>query len=173
MELTGKERELKPSEIISTRSDTRGVITYVNSAFTAVSGYSREEALGKPHLIIRHPDMPRAVYFLMWQALKSGEEFFGVTKNRCKNGDHYWACGSFQPDKENGELIGYRSTRQGLIGVGKNALKREFDRLYREVREVELAQPRPQQIEAGLEALTRLLKKRGHAGYEDYARRAL
>jgi len=170
VELTGHERVLKRSEIISTRSDTRGVITFLNDTFTAVTGYDRAEAMGRPHRIIRHPDMPRAVYFLMWRALKAEKQFFAVTKNRCKNGDHYWTLGYFQPDYKDGILIGYRSTRQGLFD---ETLKGEFDELYRLVREVELAKPRVEQVDAGLEMLSKQLKKRGYADYETFAKRAL
>ncbi len=169
-ELTGRERPLVPSEIISTQTDTRGVITYINKAFTQVTGFSREDAVGRPHNLIRHPDVPRGLYYLLWDAIKSGEQFFAVTKNRCKNGDHYWTLGMFQPNFAGDEITGFRSTRKGLRD---EALKAEFDDLYRAVRRVELEKPRPRQVEAGHKALKKQLKKHGYRDYESFARRAL
>ncbi len=169
-ELTGKERKLLPSEIISTQTDPRGLITFANGVFTKVTGFSREEVLGRPHNLIRHPDVPRALYYVLWSTIKDGHQFFGVTKNRCKNGDHYWTLGMFQPNFEGDEITGFRSTRKGLKDEG---LKAEFDELYRAVRRVELEKPRPRQVEAGYKALKKQLKKHGYADYEAFARRAL
>lgn len=169
-ELSGKERKLLSSEIISTRTDTRGLITFANGVFSKVTGYSRDEVLGRPHNLIRHPEVPRALYYVLWEAIKSGEQFFGVTKNRCKNGDYYWTLGMFQPSYESGEISGFRSTRKGLHD---ESLKEAFDELYRAVRRVELEKPRPEQVQAGYKALHRQLKKRGFSDYESFARRAL
>ncbi|MFO7582855.1 PAS domain-containing protein [Guyparkeria sp.] len=171
-ELSGRERELLESEIISTRTDERGVIKFINPVFTQVTGYSREDALGKPHNLIRHPDVPRAVYYLLWDQIREKRDrFFAVTKNVCKNGDHYWTIGYFQPEiGANGEITGFRSTRHGLH---EPKLKKEFDQVYRQVREEELKHPRPKQIEAGLEALNRWLGKKGYPDYESFAKRSL
>jgi len=168
--LTGVERLLKDSEIICSRTDPRGVITFINSTFTHVTGFERDEALGKPHNIIRHPNVPRALYYLMWETIRQGETFFGITLNRCKNGDHYWTLGYFHPDECNGEIIGYRSTRRGLR---KEELKRQVAQLYKTVRQAELAKPRNEQIEVGLNCLQKELKKLGYSDYQDFAKLAL
>lgn len=168
--LTGNERILLRSEIISTRTDERGLITFANHKFSDVTGYARDEILGMPHNIIRHPDVPRAVYKVMWDVIKNGEQFFGVTKNRCKNGDYYWTLGYFQPETEHDTITGYRSTRQGLHD---DNLKQEFEELYQNVRQTELKFPRSEQIEAGLECLMKQLKRRGFSDYQTFARRAL
>ena len=170
--LTGQERLVKVSESISTRTDSRGVIESVNAAFIAVSGFTSDEALGKPHNLIRHPDIPRAVYHALWEGIKSGEIFFAVTKNRCKNGDHYWTLGYFKPSFQDGtrEIIGYRSTRKGLYDT---QLKHRFDELFSEVRKVELSCPRSEQVQAGLMALAKGLKKRGFSDYQAMSRLAL
>ncbi len=171
-ELSGRERELLESEIISTRTDPRGLITFINPVFTQVTGYTKDDALGKPHNIIRHPDVPRAVYYLLWHRIKEQRErFFAVTKNVCVNGDHYWTIGYFQPEiGKDGEVTGFRSTRHGLHAP---KLKKEFDQLYRQVRDEELRVPRPEQVEAGVEALNKRLKKKGYSDYESFARRTL
>ncbi|HHQ69781.1 MAG TPA: PAS domain-containing protein [Halothiobacillaceae bacterium] len=169
--LSGQERELKESEIISTRTDHRGVITFINPMFTKVTGFTKEDAIGKPHNLIRHPDVPRCVYKLLWDEIKQGNKFFAVTKNRCKNGDHYWTLGYFQAEtNKDGEITGFRSTRHGLHDP---KLKKDFDQLYKQVREEELQYPRPQQIDAGMELLYKLLKKRGFDQYEAFAKQAL
>ena len=170
--LTGQERQVKSSEIISTRTDPQGLIVFANSVFLAVTGYASDEVQGKPHNIVRHPDVPRVIYSVLWQTLRDGETFFGVTKNRTKGGDHYWTLGYFHPDMKAGgnEIIGYRSTRKGFHD-GK--LKQRFDELFSEVRQAELAQPRAEQVKAGLEALKKGLKKRGFSDYQSMSRLAL
>jgi len=168
--LTGVERLLKDSEIICSCTDPHGLITFVNTTFTYVTGFERDEALGKPHNIIRHPDVPRALYYLLWETIRQGETFFGITINRCKNGDHYWTLGYFHPDIRDGEIIGYRSTRRGLR---KEELKQQVAQLYKTVRKAELAKPRYEQIEAGLNCLQKELKKLGYSDYQDFAKLAL
>lgn len=110
---TGVERTFAESELIVSKTDLNGRITYVNRTFTKVSGYSEAEALGQPHCIIRHPAMPRAAFALMWETIRSGREFFGYVVNLCKNGDHYWTLAHVTPSFDRqGEMIGYHSTRR-------------------------------------------------------------
>ncbi|MDG5500792.1 PAS domain-containing methyl-accepting chemotaxis protein [Marinobacter sp. BGYM27] len=94
-----------------TTTDLKGVITYCNDEFVAISGFSRDELVGQAHNIIRHPDMPQSVFKHMWDTLKSGTAWMGIVKNRCKNGDHYWVSAYVTPVRENGELVGYESVR--------------------------------------------------------------
>lgn len=169
---TDLERVLLRSEIISTRTNPHGLITFVNPVFCTVTGYRKDEVLNKPHNIIRHPDVPRAVYRMMWDEIKSGNQFFGVTKNCCKHGAYYWTIGYFQPEiGASGEITGFRSTRHGLHS---QALKEEFEELYHNVRQTELKYPHSmEQIVAGTECLSKQLKKRGFPDYQTFARRAL
>lgn len=109
--ITGRERALpKDRELISV-TDTRGIITDCNDAFVEVSGFSREEMIGKAHNIVRHPDVPPAVFADMWDNLKQRRPWMGVVKNRCKNGDHYWVDAYVTPMFDNGEVVGYESVR--------------------------------------------------------------
>ncbi|RMF51706.1 MAG: PAS domain S-box protein, partial [Bacteroidetes bacterium] len=78
-------------------TDTRGVITYANSKFCEVSGYSLEELIGKPHNIIRHPDMPKDVFKELWDTIKAGKIWQGEVKNRRKDGSHYWVLATVGP----------------------------------------------------------------------------
>lgn len=100
-------------EIIST-TNLKGMITSVNDTFVRVSGFSREELIGKSHNMVRHPDMPAAAFEDMWTHLKAGKHWMGMVKNRCKNGDYYWVDAYVTPIFENGEVTGYESVRVAL-----------------------------------------------------------
>lgn len=92
-------------------TDLNSYITHVNDAFVKVSGYSREEMLGLPHNLVRHPDMPKAAFADMWRTLKQGEPWTGIVKNRPKHGGHYWVRANAIPQVRNGKTIGYMSIR--------------------------------------------------------------
>lgn len=96
--------------LIST-TDLKGQITYCNKAFIEISGFSATELLRAPHNLVRHPDVPSAVFEHMWQTLKQGQPWMGVVKNRCKNGDHYWVSAYVTPILEKGQVTGYESVR--------------------------------------------------------------
>ena len=100
----------KGGRLIST-TDLKGVITYCNDEFEEISGFAREELIGQAHNIIRHPDMPPAVFKDMWDYLKAGKAWMGVVKNRAKSGDHYWVSAYVTPIRENGQMVGYESVR--------------------------------------------------------------
>ena len=87
--LRGRERSFPAEQHLISATDTRGIITYCNDEFAEISGFTREELVGSPHNLVRHPDMPPAVFAHMWDYLKSGRSWMGIVKNRCKNGDHY------------------------------------------------------------------------------------
>ncbi|WP_319486307.1 PAS domain-containing protein [uncultured Cohaesibacter sp.] len=111
--LTGTERFFEESEIIVSKTDLKGRVTYCNKTFVDICGYSEKEMLGQPHSIIRHPDMPRCVFELMWETLQNDEEIFAYVVNRCKNGDHYWVNAHITPSKDqSGTVVGYHSNRR-------------------------------------------------------------
>ncbi|WP_198015472.1 methyl-accepting chemotaxis protein [Marichromatium purpuratum] len=101
------DREL---QLVST-TDLRGVITYANDAFVEVSGFTLDELVGRPHNIVRHPDMPAVAFRDMWEKLKAGESWRGLVKNRCKDGRYYWVDAYVTPIFERGERVGYQSVR--------------------------------------------------------------
>ena len=109
--VTDRECVFPAEQRLISATDPRGVITYCNDEFVRVSGYSREELLGSPHNIVRHPDMPQAVFGHMWRHLKDGQPWMGIVKNRCKNGDFYWVCAYVTPIHQEGVLVGYESVR--------------------------------------------------------------
>lgn len=100
----------KEQQLISS-TDIKGQIKHVNDAFAAISGFSREELIGQPHNIVRHPDMPEAAFRTMWSYLQQGKPWMGLVKNRCKNGDFYWVNAYVTPVTEHGKVVGYESVR--------------------------------------------------------------
>ncbi|HYG89749.1 MAG TPA: PAS domain-containing protein [Azospirillum sp.] len=110
---TGCESPFAEDEIIVTKTDSKGIITYANETFLRVSRLHIREALGKPHNIIRHPDMPRCVFKLLWDTLKSGSEMFAYVLNMASNGDHYWVLAHVTPSfDDRGGVVGYHSMRR-------------------------------------------------------------
>src|SRR6056297_108281 len=109
--VTQREVKMRKAGRLITTTDLKGVITYCNEEFVEISGFSREELVGQAHNIIRHPDMPPAVFKDMWDYLKSGKAWMGVVKNRAKSGDHYWVSAYVTPIRENGQMVGYESVR--------------------------------------------------------------
>lgn len=109
--VTQKEVLFNKEDQLVTSTTPKGVITYCNDQFCSIAGYSADELLGQAHNIIRHPDMPSAVFKKMWQDLQAGRSWMGIVKNRCKNGDHYWVNAYVTPLKENGTIVGYESVR--------------------------------------------------------------
>lgn len=111
--LTGIERTFGDDEIIVSKTDVRGVITYANDVFCRVAGYREAELLGQPHNIIRHPAMPGGVFKLLWDTLASGSEIFAYVLNRARNGDHYWVFAHVTPSFDRtGQVVGYHSNRR-------------------------------------------------------------
>jgi PAS domain S-box-containing protein len=96
---------------LQSKTDLQGIIIHASRSLADISGFKVEELIGQPHNILRHPDMPDSVYYLMWNKIQSGEEFYGIVKNRCKNGDHYWVMTRVAPIIENGVHVGYTSAR--------------------------------------------------------------
>ena len=91
------QRVMRPDEFIVSKSDPAGLITYGNRSFITYSGYGEAELLGQPHSLLRHPDMPRALFHLLWTTLKGGEECFAYIKNLAKDGSYYWSFASLAP----------------------------------------------------------------------------
>ncbi len=97
---------------ILSESDTFGTITLVNDKLCLVSGYSREELIGKPHNVFRHPDMPRELFARFWDTIKKGNTFQGIIKNKCKDGSHYWVDATIMPVKDSeGKIVKYVGAR--------------------------------------------------------------
>lgn len=112
-QFTGQEVFLAKEEIIVSKTDLNGKLTYVNDVFLRISGYSERELLGQPHSVIRHPDMPRCVFKLFWDTISAGQEIFAYVVNATKDGGHYWVLAHVTPSFDvNGNIIGYHSNRR-------------------------------------------------------------
>ncbi|WP_440056455.1 methyl-accepting chemotaxis protein (plasmid) [Pseudoalteromonas sp. T1lg65] len=109
--VTQREKTFPPDVRLVSVTDLQGIITDCNEAFVQVSGFSREELIGQPHNLVRHPDMPELAFKTMWAELKAGKPWMGIVKNRCKNGDHYWVDAYVTPITESGRIVGYESVR--------------------------------------------------------------
>ncbi len=110
---TTNERTFGEDEIIVSKTDSTGHITYANRVFLKVALYNEREVLGQPHSIVRHPDMPRCVFKLLWDTIQSGREIFAYVKNMAKNGDYYWVFAHVTPSFDQaGSVIGYHSNRR-------------------------------------------------------------
>jgi methyl-accepting chemotaxis protein len=111
MPVTDTEYPLTESDSIVSKTDLKGIITYINEDFLRVSGFSKEELIGTSHNIVRHPDMPPEAFADMWRVLKENRPWTGIVKNRCKNGDFYWVLANSTPYYESDRLAGYMSVR--------------------------------------------------------------
>jgi PAS domain S-box-containing protein len=148
---TGVERFFPEDEIIVSKTDVKGHITYANETFLNIAGFTEEEVLGKPHNIIRHPDMPRCVFKLLWDTLAARKEIFAYVKNMSKNGDHYWVFAHVTPTfDEYGHVVGYHSNRR----VPDRQQVDLFAEVYRQLLAEE---QRHSEWRAGMESATKLL----------------
>lgn len=109
--LTGREITVADNANILSTTDLSGRITYTNPDFIQICGFSEDELLGKPHNLIRHPDMPREAFEDLWRTVQSGKSWMGIVKNRCKNGDHYWINAFVTPISRDGKVVEYQSVR--------------------------------------------------------------
>ena len=109
--VTQREFDYDDDVTLMSMTDTQSCVTYANSAFIQVSGFERDELIGKPHNLVRHPDMPKEAFADMWRTLKEGQSWSALVKNRRKNGDHYWVRANATPVHRNNQLVGYMSVR--------------------------------------------------------------
>ena len=133
--LTGNEVTFQDDEIIVSKTNLKGHLTYANKLFLDIAGYNEQEVIGKPHNIIRHPDMPRVIFKMLWDTVRDGKEVFAYVINRCKNGDHYWVYAHVTPSLDmNGKIIGYHSNRRV---PQKEILNQTIIPLYKQLKQAE------------------------------------
>ena len=127
--VTQNEVPFPAGTVLVSKTDTKGIITYCNDAFVDISGFNRDELIGKSHNIVRHPDMPPQAFKWLWDTLKSERPWRGMVKNRCKNGDYYWVRATVAPVIEDDKIIGYVSIRKPPT----RAQVAEAEKMYREL----------------------------------------
>ena len=147
---------VREDELIVSKTDRTSRITYVNRAFMRVSGFSEVQLIGKPHRVIRHQDMPRGVFYMLWHALNDGQEFMGYVKNATASGGYYWVLAIVTADKDSaGNTAGYYSVRRKMPDSARKAI----EPLYKEMRDVEARHARDQAPQASVEFLREKLAK--------------
>ena len=146
---------LDPKRYIVSETDEKGRITFANDYFTEVSGYNTEELLGKPHNIVRHPDMPKVVFKLLWETISQGKNINAVVKNLAKDGRYYWIFTEFESrrDTDTGEIIGYHAARKDVSSHVIEVIASLYSTLLKIEEE--------QDIEASEKYLTAFLKEKG------------
>lgn len=164
--LTGVERTFEPDEIIVSKTDLKGHITYANNVFLRLASMTEAEAVGAPHSVIRNPEMPRAVFKLLWDTIQQGKEIFAYVVNRSKNGDHYRVLAHVTPSYDaSGNIVGYHSNRRAPN-------RRILDEIIRPLYKNLLAEEnrhanRKDGLDASTGMLLNLLKEKG-GGYDEF-----
>jgi len=162
---TTTERSFDEDEIIVSKTDPTGRITYANDVFLRVALYDEKEVLGEPHSLVRHPDMPRCVFKLLWDTVAAGNEIFAYVKNMAKNGDFYWVFAHVTPSFDSkGEIVGYHSNRR----LPRPEAVAIVEPVYRQLlAEEERFENRKEGMQAGVAMLMALLKER-NLTYEEF-----
>jgi len=153
--------KLNPKKYILSETDPRGVITYANDYFVEICGYDKLELIGKPHNIIRHPDMPKVIFKLMWERLKKREGIFAAVKNLAKDGKYYWVVTEFtiKVDVMTDRIIGYKAYRKAAT----DKVIEEIEPLYKTLLEIE----KTHSVEASQRYLEAFLEEKGMT-YDEY-----
>lgn len=164
IQATLQERLMRDDDFIVSKADLKGRITYSNQVFAEFSGFTEDEFLGKQHNLVRHPDMPRCVFKLLWQHIESGQEIFAYVKNLCKDGSFYWVLANVTPSRDDqGKVVGYYSVRRK---PNPKALSVIIP-LYKQLLQTEQKAGSRDAIEASLAQMHNLLKEKG-VSYERF-----
>jgi len=129
------ESEVPENELIISRTDLQGKITYANETFAEISGYTVEELIGKPHNIVRHPDMPSVVFKELWETLQQQKQWSGIVKNMRSDTGFYWVKAIVSGVYKNGELVEYKSLRTPITYEEKLQAQRDYDKMRGEANE--------------------------------------
>ena len=161
MGIANEEIKLDKYKYIMSRTDTKGMIEFANDYFVEISGYTTNELIGKPHNLIRHPDMPKVIFKLMWDRLNSKKDIMAIVKNRAKDGRYYWVTTHFdiKYHYDNKTVDGYLAYRQA---ARPNAVK-AIEPLYATLLEIE----REQGISESEKYLNGFLESKGMS-YDEY-----
>lgn len=140
-----REFSFSPDETLVSVTDLKGRITYCNPAFIHVSGFAKDELLGQPHNLVRHPDMPQEAFRDMWDTIQKGLPWTGLVKNRRKNGDHYWVQANATPMMDGGKITGFLSVRT----VPSREAVQGAEKLYAGMREAAASGNKRYALQAG------------------------
>ncbi len=151
---TAKESVFQDDDFLVSKTDTKGLITYVNPSFIATAGYTEQELLGQPHHIVRHPDMPRVIFKLLWEEITNEREIFAYVKNIGKDGGFYWVYANVTASLDSkGNIIGYYSVRRKPNPKALDIIKPLYEKL--------VSLESGGDMIASQEYLTKVLKEKG------------
>ncbi len=151
---TNHEKVLNHDDFIVSKTDTKGKILYGNKIFIKISGYSESELLGKPHSILRHPDMPKCIFKLLWERIQNKQEIFAFVKNLCKDGSHYWVSANVTVTlNQNGTVRDYHSVRRKPSSEAMEIIPPLYKRL--------LDAEKSSGMQGSYELLQKILKEKG------------
>ena len=159
--LSSREVTLSKNDETISRTDTYGNIIYYNHAFSKISGYTKQELLLTPHSILRHPDMPKAIFYFIWQTLLAGNSTHALIKNLTKDGDYYWQLIKFSIQKDN------KNSTISFLSKGEQASKKmikEIEPLYKKL----LKDEKEHNMYSSIKYLLTFLNSNNIATYDDY-----
>lgn len=165
LKFNGHDRIMEDDRIIVSKTDLTGKIGYASSYFLEISDYTLDDLITKPHSVVRHPNVPRCIFKLLWEQLKSGREVFAYLVNNTKHGDYYWVFAHVTPSlDERGEITGYHSNRRKPQAGALAEIKAFYERLLA----VEAgASNRKVGLEQSYQMLVEILKEKGQE-YDEY-----
>lgn len=117
------------NELIVSRTDLKGIITFANDTFAQISGYEVEELIGQAHNVVRHPDMPKAVFDHLWKSLQNDGKWSGFVKNLRKDSGYYWVFAEISGVFKDGELVEYKSIRTPISFENKLIYQKKYDKM--------------------------------------------
>ncbi|TNM67886.1 PAS domain S-box protein [Streptomyces sp. NP160] len=162
---SGVERTLGPDELIVSKTDLQGRITYANESFLRIGAFTEDQVIGQPHNIIRHPDMPRAVFKLLWDTVQAKQELFAYVVNLAADGAHYWVLAHVTPSFDaSGAVVGYHSNRRSPHPQALAAIKPIYQQILAEEARHSGARAA---TAAGAELLARLVAS-SHGSYDEF-----
>ena len=162
----GKERFFGTDDLIVSKTDLKGRITYANRLFMDLADLDEKACIGAPHSVVRHADMPRSIFQLLWDTVGTGREIFAYVKNRSQNGDYYWVYAHVTPTFDSaGKISGYHSTRRS---PDRDVLQGKIFSLYEKLLLAERgATDRKEGQRKGMALLADILKAEGKS-YDEF-----
>lgn len=161
---TGATRTFSLDQVIVSKTDLVGRITYANQVFLDIAKFEEHEVMGQPHNIVRHPDMPRTVFKLLWEEIEAGREIFAYVKNLAKDGVAYWVFAHVTPTRRDGRIVGYHSNRRAPDPSAVAAIAPVYAAILAEERQ---HQHPVDAMRAGADLLTRTLADL-HMTYDEF-----
>jgi len=155
-----KEIQYSSKKFIVSKTDKEGNILFVNENFCEISGYTEKELMGVPHNVLRHPDMPKAIFYMMWKSLLAGMEISAIVKNLAKSGEYYWVIADFSMQRD---TYGKIETLTSFKRIAPSFVSETIETLYQEM----IVAEKRSGIEGSLVCLERFLEER-EMSYNDF-----